>query len=87
MDDEQCTVRVMCAVSDVIHEGLIVPANVLDHLNDHCTRYVTVCSSPGADCHDSSERNDSTISINNRQSSCDKMVVDRDLLANHGATE
>jgi hypothetical protein len=80
-DDERCTQRVMCAVSDLIHEDLIVPANVLDSLNNQYNRYITFCSSSGAICNDNSECNKLTASIDNHPSSCDRMVADRDVSA------
>ncbi len=40
-DDTRCTVRVMCAVSDLIHEELIVLAEVIESLNDRYNHYLT----------------------------------------------
>jgi hypothetical protein len=40
-DDTRCAVRVMCAVSDLIHEELIVPADVVDSLNDRYNQYLS----------------------------------------------
>jgi hypothetical protein len=40
-EDTRCTVRVMCAVSGLIHEELIVPADVIDSLNDRYNQYLT----------------------------------------------
>jgi hypothetical protein len=40
-DDTRCTVRVMCAASDLIHEELIAPADVIDSVNDRYNQYLT----------------------------------------------
>jgi hypothetical protein len=33
-EDNRCSLRVLCAVSDVIHENLIVLADVIERLHD-----------------------------------------------------